>query len=165
MKFVVAYIDGAEYESLREELLGLGIPMLSVADVAASRPEATVSGTYRGTAIESHTRPKVRAECVVSDDLVSTVVDAVLKHEGKGRLHLRRRRRAGPAGVLRRHRRGGGRRGRLTRSGPRGRVHPRWRRLQSGWTTVRRGGSTGHGPSGGVLQATIDTAGTCTGHG
>ena len=84
MKLVVAYIDGAEYESLREELLDLGVPTLSVADVAASLPEATVSGTYRGTAIESHTRPKVRAECVVSDDLVSTVVDAVLKHEGKG---------------------------------------------------------------------------------
>ena len=84
IKLVVAYIDGAEYEALREELLGLGIPTLSVADVAASLPESTVSATYRGTAIDSHTRPKVRAECVVGDDLVATVVDAVLKHEGKG---------------------------------------------------------------------------------
>jgi nitrogen regulatory protein P-II 1 len=84
MKLVVAYVDGAEYESLREELLSLGIPTLSVSDVAASLPEATVSATYRGTAIETHTRPKVRAECVVSDELVSTVVDAVLKREGKG---------------------------------------------------------------------------------
>src|SRR3954453_11553747 len=84
MKLVVAYVDGAEYESLREELLALGIPTLSVTDVAASLPEATVAATYRGTAIESHTRPKVRAECVVGDELVSTVVDAVLKREGKG---------------------------------------------------------------------------------
>ncbi|HWH93870.1 MAG TPA: P-II family nitrogen regulator [Baekduia sp.] len=84
MKLVVAYVDGAEYESFREELLGLGIPTLSVADVAASLPEATVAASYRGTAIETHTRPKVRAECVVGDDLVSTVIDAVLKREGKG---------------------------------------------------------------------------------
>jgi len=84
MKLVVAYIDGVEYEALRTELLALGVPTLSVADVAASLPETTTTASYRGTAIESHTRPKVRAECVVSDELVSTVVDAVLKHEGKG---------------------------------------------------------------------------------
>jgi nitrogen regulatory protein PII len=84
MKLVVAYIDAGEYEALREELLALGVPTLSVTDATASLPESTVSASYRGTAIESHTRPKVRADCVVSDELVSTVVDAVLKHEGKG---------------------------------------------------------------------------------
>jgi nitrogen regulatory protein PII len=84
MKLVVAYVDAVEYESLREELLSLGIPTLSVTDVTASLPEATVSASYRGTAIESHTRPKVRAECVVVDKLVPTVVEAVLKREGKG---------------------------------------------------------------------------------
>jgi nitrogen regulatory protein PII len=84
MKLVVAYVDAAEFDGLRAELVGLGIPTMSVADVAGSLPDATVSGSYRGTAIESHTRPKVRAECVVGDDLVSTVVEAVLKHEGKG---------------------------------------------------------------------------------
>lgn len=84
MKLVVAYIDGAEYQGLREELLALGIPTLSVADVAASLPEATVSASYRGATISSHTRPKVRAECVVSDDLVPTVLEIVLKHEGNG---------------------------------------------------------------------------------
>jgi nitrogen regulatory protein PII len=84
MKLVVAYVDAGEYEGLREELLTLGIPTLSVSDSTASLPESTVSASYRGTAIESHTRPKVRAECVVSDELVDTVVDAVLKHEGKG---------------------------------------------------------------------------------
>jgi len=84
MKLVVAYIDGSEFDTFREELLGLGIPTLSVADAAGSLPDATVAGTYRGATIESHVRPKVRMECVVSDDLVSTVVETVLKHEGKG---------------------------------------------------------------------------------
>jgi len=84
VKLIVAYIDGAEFEPFREELVGLGIPTLSVADAGGALPDATVAGTYRGTTIESHVRPKVRVECVVGDDLVSTVVDAVLKHEGKG---------------------------------------------------------------------------------
>lgn len=84
MKLVVAYIDGAEFEPFREDMLGLGIPTLSVADAGGSLPDSTVAGTYRGTAIESHMRPKVRMECVVSDELVSTVIETVLKHEGKG---------------------------------------------------------------------------------
>ena len=29
-------------------------------------------------------RPKVRIECVIGDELVSTVMQTVLKHEGKG---------------------------------------------------------------------------------
>jgi nitrogen regulatory protein PII len=84
MKLVVAYIDGAEFETFREELISLGIPTMSIADVGGSLPESTVTGTYRGTAIETHVRPKVRMECVVSDDLVATFIETVLKHEGKG---------------------------------------------------------------------------------
>jgi nitrogen regulatory protein PII len=84
MKLVVAYIDGAEFETFREEMVGLGIPTLSVADAAGSLPDASVAGTYRGATMQSHVRAKARMECVVSDELVSTVVDTVLKHEGKG---------------------------------------------------------------------------------
>jgi nitrogen regulatory protein PII len=84
MKLVVAYIDGAEFEAFREELIGLGIPTMSIADVGGSLPESTVTGTYRGTSIETHVRPKVRMECVVADDLVAMFIDTVLKHEGKG---------------------------------------------------------------------------------
>jgi len=84
MKLVVAYIDGAEFETFREELIGLGIPTMSIADVGGSLPESTVTGSYRGTAIETHVRPKVRMECVVSDEMVAPFIDSVLKHEGKG---------------------------------------------------------------------------------
>ena len=84
MKLIVAYIDGGEFEPFREELIALGIPTLSIADAGGAMAEPTVSGSYRGTNIETHVRPKVRLECVVSDDLVPSVVDTVLKHEGKG---------------------------------------------------------------------------------
>ena len=84
MKLVVAYIDGTEFEPFREEMVALGVPTLSVADAAGALPDSTVTGTYRGAAIESHVRAKVRMECVVRDELVSTVIETVLKHEGKG---------------------------------------------------------------------------------
>jgi nitrogen regulatory protein P-II 1 len=84
MKLVVAYIDGAEFETFREELLGLGIPTMSIADAGGSLPASTVAGTYRGASVESHVRAKVRMECVVSDELAATLVETALKHEGKG---------------------------------------------------------------------------------
>ena len=84
MKLVVAYIDGAEFEAVREELLSAGIPTLSVAEAGGSLPQPAVTGRYRGGTIDSNVRPKVRMECVLSEDRVSTVVDAVLKREGTG---------------------------------------------------------------------------------
>lgn len=84
MKLVVAYIDGAEFEPFREELISLGVPTMSIADVGGSLPTPDVAGTYRGTVIESNVRPKVRLECVVGDDLVGPIIETVLKHEGKG---------------------------------------------------------------------------------
>ena len=84
MKLVVAYIDSAEFEPLREELLGLGIPTLSVAQSGGALPQPAVTGKYRGETIDSNVRPKARMECVLSDDRVPIVIDAVLKREGKG---------------------------------------------------------------------------------
>ncbi len=85
MKLVVAYIEQASFEPIREELLGLGFLSLSVWEASGSVPEPTISGSYRGVAIENHLRPKVRLECVVGSDQVSTVVDTVLKHTAERR--------------------------------------------------------------------------------
>jgi nitrogen regulatory protein PII len=82
MKMVVAYVDRELFEPLREELLDLGFLSLSVLDASGSVPEPTVTGHYRGTAIEHHLRPKARLECVVGSDEVRTVIDTVLKHGG-----------------------------------------------------------------------------------
>ena len=54
-------------------------------DASGSVPEPTVTGHYRGTAIENHLRPKTRMECVTGDDHVATVVDTVLKLGGDRR--------------------------------------------------------------------------------
>jgi nitrogen regulatory protein PII len=83
MKMVVAYVDPERYEVIREDLLGLGFRSLSVLNASGSVPEATLSGSYRGTTVERHSRPKARLECVVGADHASTVVDTVLKDGGE----------------------------------------------------------------------------------
>ena len=46
----------------------------------SSRIPSNRSGsTYRGAAVEQHSRPKTRLECVVGADHASTVVETVLK--------------------------------------------------------------------------------------
>ena len=83
MKMVVAYIDPDRFEAIREELLGLGFGTLSLLSASGSLPEATLTGTYRGSAIEGHSRPKSRLECIVGADQAQTVIDTVLKTGGE----------------------------------------------------------------------------------
>jgi nitrogen regulatory protein PII len=83
VKMVVAYVERDVVEPIREELLELGFLSMSILDASGSVPEVTVSGEYRGVAIEQHLRPKARLECVVGEEHASTVKDTVLKHGGE----------------------------------------------------------------------------------
>jgi nitrogen regulatory protein PII len=83
MKMVVAYVDPERFEGIREALLGLGFPSLSAGTAAGTVPEATVTATYRGAAVEQHSRPKARLECVVGAAHAATVVETVLKEGGE----------------------------------------------------------------------------------
>ena len=80
MKMVVGYIEREAFEPIREELLDLGFLSISSTDATGSVPEATIAGQYRGVAIERHSRPKARLECIVGGEHVSVVKDTVLKH-------------------------------------------------------------------------------------
>jgi nitrogen regulatory protein PII len=42
-----------------------------------------VTASYRGAAVERHSRPKSRLECIVGADHASTVVETVLKEGGE----------------------------------------------------------------------------------
>jgi nitrogen regulatory protein PII len=83
MKMVVAYVDPERFEGIREALLGLGFPSLSAGSAAGTLPEATVTASYRGAAVEQHSRPKARLECVVGSEHAPTVVDTVLEQGGE----------------------------------------------------------------------------------
>jgi nitrogen regulatory protein PII len=78
MKMVVAYIEPASFEPIRESLLEQGFLSISAWEASGSVPEPTMSGSYRGATVENHLRPKVRLECLVGDEQVQAVADTVL---------------------------------------------------------------------------------------
>jgi nitrogen regulatory protein PII len=82
MKMVVAYVDPARFDEIREDLLELGFLSISVLNASGSTPEATMTGSYRGAKLERHLRPKSRIEAVVADEAVETVVETILSVAG-----------------------------------------------------------------------------------
>ncbi|MET0510102.1 MAG: P-II family nitrogen regulator [Thermoleophilaceae bacterium] len=83
MKMVVAYVDPERFEGIRDDLAEEGFGTLSLLSATGSVPEATLSGSYRGAAVEGHTRPKARLECIVGAEYTDSVVDTVLKNGGE----------------------------------------------------------------------------------
>jgi nitrogen regulatory protein PII len=81
---VVAYIRHEAFEPIRTELLELGFPSLSVAEVKGSGRQKGITEHYRGATVTNYLRPKIKIECVVSAGDVSTVVDTVLKYARTG---------------------------------------------------------------------------------
>jgi nitrogen regulatory protein PII len=86
MKMVVAYIRHEAFEPIRNELLGLGFPSLSISEVKGSGRQKGITERYRGAEVTNYLRPKVKVECVVSDGDVATIVDTVLRHARTGEI-------------------------------------------------------------------------------
>jgi len=84
MKMVVAYIRHESFEPIREDLLRLGFPSLSISEVKGSGRQKGITEHYRGATVTNYLRPKIKLECVVSDGDVQTIVDAVLTHARTG---------------------------------------------------------------------------------
>ena len=86
MKKIEAFIRHQAFEPIREELLRLGFPSLSISEVKGSGRQRGVTERYRGAELTNHLRPKVRLECVVADEDVATVVDTILRHARTGQV-------------------------------------------------------------------------------
>jgi nitrogen regulatory protein PII len=84
MKMVVAYIRHEAFEPIRNELLSLGFPSMSISEVKGSGRQKGITEHYRGATVTNYLRPKVKIDCVVSDRDVQTIVDTVLKHARTG---------------------------------------------------------------------------------
>jgi nitrogen regulatory protein PII len=86
MKMIVAYIRHESFEPIREELLELGFPSLSITEVKGSGRQKGITEQYRGASVTNYLRPKIKIECVVADGDVTTIVDTVLKHARTGEI-------------------------------------------------------------------------------
>ena len=84
MKKIEAFIRHQAFEPIREELLRLGFPSLSISEVKGSGRQKGVTERYRGAELTNYLRPKVKLECVVATGDVETVVATILKHARSG---------------------------------------------------------------------------------
>jgi nitrogen regulatory protein PII len=84
MKMIVAYIRHEAFEPIRMELLELGFPSLSIAEVKGSGRQKGITERYRGAELTNYLRPKIKIECVVADGDTQPIVDSILKHARTG---------------------------------------------------------------------------------
>ena len=84
MKKVEAFIRHEAFEPIRNDLLALGFPSLSISEVKGSVFPKGITERYRGAEGNYWLRPKVKIECVVATGDVATVVDTILKHARTG---------------------------------------------------------------------------------
>ena len=86
MKKIEAYIRHEAFEPIRNELLHLGFPSLSIVEVKGSGRQKGITERYRGAELTNYLRPKLKIECVVADDDVDTVVESILRHARTGNI-------------------------------------------------------------------------------
>jgi len=84
MKKIEAFIRHEAFEPIRQDLLGLGFPSISVSEVKGSGRQKGITERYRGSELTNYLRPKLKIECVVATGDVETVVECVLRHARTG---------------------------------------------------------------------------------
>ena len=86
MKKIEAFIRHEAFEPIRNELLHLGFPSLSIVEVKGSGRQKGITERYRGAELTNYLRPKLKIECVIADDDVDTVVESILRHARTGNI-------------------------------------------------------------------------------
>src|SRR4051794_28677563 len=86
MKMVVAYVRHEAFEPIRNELLDMGFPSLSISEVKGSGRQKGITERYRGAQVTNWLRPKIKIECVVEAKDVPAIVDSILKHARTGQI-------------------------------------------------------------------------------
>ncbi len=84
MKMIIAYIRHEAFEPIRNDLLALGFPSLSISEVKGSGRQKGITERYRGAELTNYLRPKIKIECVVEAKDVATIIESILKHARSG---------------------------------------------------------------------------------
>jgi len=86
MKKIEAIIKPFKLDEVKEALNDIGIQGLTVSEVKGFGRQKGHTELYRGTEYVVDFLPKIKMEIVVSDDMVSTVVETITKAAGTGRI-------------------------------------------------------------------------------
>jgi nitrogen regulatory protein P-II 2 len=87
MKLIIAYIQPAKLEAVKDELLKADVGKVSVIPNAmgCGKQKGQVAA-YRGTVSEISLRPKTRLEVAVNDAFVQPAVDAIIRGARTGQI-------------------------------------------------------------------------------
>ncbi len=80
MKLIIAHLPHDALESVRTELLDLGVQKITIAQVHSSGPQSGETLRYRGAALPTHARPELRLECVATAERSRAVVGVLREH-------------------------------------------------------------------------------------
>ena len=86
MKQIVAIIKPFKLDEVREGLSEIGITGLTVTEVRGFGRQKGHTELYRGAEYVVDFLPKVKVEVVVSDNLVETVTEAIIKAARTGKI-------------------------------------------------------------------------------
>jgi nitrogen regulatory protein P-II 1 len=86
VRLVTAVIKPFKLDDVKEALHGLGVSGMTVAEVQGHGRQRGHTEVYRGAEYVVDFVPKVRIELVVDDDLVQSVVDAIVDAARTGQI-------------------------------------------------------------------------------
>jgi nitrogen regulatory protein PII len=86
MKLIIAIIKPFKLEEVKEALSSIGIEGMTVTEVKGFGRQKGHTEIYRGSEYTVDFLPKVKIEIVVTDDLVSKTVDAIVKAAKTGKI-------------------------------------------------------------------------------
>jgi nitrogen regulatory protein PII len=86
MKLIIAIIKPFKLEEVKEALSGIGIEGMTVTEVKGFGRQKGHTEIYRGSEYTVDFLPKVKIEIAVRDDLVTKVVEAVVKTARTGKI-------------------------------------------------------------------------------
>ena len=81
-----AIIQPSKFESVKEVLMDLGVQGITILEVRGHGRQKGHTETYRGREYSVDLLPKIKIEFVIPDELVDSVVDAIIKTAATGKI-------------------------------------------------------------------------------
>jgi nitrogen regulatory protein P-II 1 len=86
MTKVEAIIQPSKFEGVKEALTDLGVEGMTISDVRGHGRQKGHTEIYRGREYSVDLLPKIKLELVLADNLVDSVVDAIVKTASTGKI-------------------------------------------------------------------------------
>ena len=86
MKLIIAIIKPFKLEEVKDSLSSIGIEGMTVTEVKGFGRQKGHTEIYRGSEYTVDFLPKVKIEIVVTDDLVTKAIDAIVKAAKTGKI-------------------------------------------------------------------------------